>query len=373
MLKLNFHASWLFTFGASLIVLSPLIKGPVNYLAFTLIFLGTNILILSFIWQAIEKGIITIVISPLSMISFFFLAVIAFSYIFTINPPSTRYGFFTMASVIINSTFLSFIPCNRLLKPEGLSYKGVTQGFSLEGRPQISEDKLWQRLCAVLVIAVSALSLMALYQYITGRSDFEGRAHAAFVTPNSFAGYLLLTMPVLMGLYLAAKRYVIIFFLLNMLSFAALLATGTGGRWMFLAAAVLVALILFWIFAPIHSSPIPPLAKSPSSPPLKKGDEGGLNGGEGGGGKWRNVKTRLIFLFLGFLAVLLIFLLPVGNGNVSFFPKSAEISGSTADRLNIWESTWSVIKEHPIRGVGFWSFHTIYSKYKNQIYKNVEH
>jgi O-antigen ligase/Tfp pilus assembly protein PilF len=216
---------------------------------------------------------------------------------------------------------------------------------------------------------------MALYQYITGHSNFAGRAHATFVNPNSFSGYLLLTIPVMTGLYLASqiKQYVVLFFILNILCFAALLATGTGGRWIFLAAAVAVALILFWIFVPVHSSPIPPLAKSPSFPPFSKGDEGGLKGGKGGFEKGRNVKTRLIVLFLGFLAALFIFFLPVGNGNVAFSPKPVELSGSTMDRLNIWKSTWEVIKEHPVRGVGFWSFHTIYSKYKNQIYKNVEH
>ncbi|MBI3754041.1 MAG: tetratricopeptide repeat protein [Deltaproteobacteria bacterium] len=336
MTQKSFHTIWLFIFNASLIILTPFIRGPGNYLAFTLIFLGTNILILSFLWQVIEQGVLKISASPLSIVSFLFLAVIALSYLFTINPPSTRYGFFTMASVIINGAFLSFVSCNRLLKPEGLSYKGVTQGFSLEGRPLISEQRLWQGLCAVLGIAVSAFSLFALYQYITGRSDFEGRAQAAFVTPNSFAGYLLLTMPVLMWLYLAAKRNAIIFFLLNMLAFAALLATGTGGRWILLAAAVGTALLLFWLFA------------SPA-------------------------RKRLVLLAIGFLAVLLIFFAPIGNGKVSLSPKPAELSGSTQDRLNIWRSTWEVIQGHPIRGVGFWSFHTIYSKYKNQIYQNVEH
>ena len=242
MISVGLHIRGIFIFNAAILTLTPFIRGPGNYLAFTLIFLSTNLLIVSFLWQAIKTGTMKIVLSPLSAISFLFLGIIFISYFFTINPPSTRYGFFTMASVIINGAFLSFV------------------------RPG---ERLWKGLCFVLVITLSFLCVMALYQYITGHSNFAGRAHATFVNPNSFSGYLLLT--------------------------------------------------------------------------------------------------------IGLLAILFLFLIPLGNNKDSFSPKPAEISGSTQDRLNIWKSTLEVIKEHPIRGVGFWSFHTIYSKYKNRIYKNVEH
>ncbi|MDP2682912.1 MAG: O-antigen ligase family protein [Deltaproteobacteria bacterium] len=214
------------------------------------------------------------------------------------------------------------------LQGEGQGGDGVKKVFP--------EQRLWNGLCLILVITVTALSLMALYQYITGHSSFEGRGHGTFVNPNSFAGYLLLTMPVLIGLYLVSERSKYIFFFPSLLSFAALLSTGTGGRWIILTAAIAAALIFFWIFAPAH-------------------------------------RARLKVLILGLLAVLLLFSITSGNGNASFSPKPAELSGSTTDRLNIWKSTWGVIKEHPIRGVGFWSFHTIYSKYKNQAYKDIEH
>lgn len=305
----RFHTSWLFIFNTSLIILTPSIRGPGNYLAFTLIFISTNLLILSFIWQAIKNGSIEICLSPLSAVSLLFLAVILSSLFFTINPASTRYGFFTMASVIINSIFLSFI---------------------------LPQNKLWETLLSVLTITVSALSVIALYQYLTGHGSFEGRGHGTFLNPNSYAGYLLLTMPVLIGLYLSFDRMKYFFFFLSLLSFAALLSTGTGGRWILLTAAIAAALMFFWIFAHAHS-------------------------------------VRLKVLILGFLTILLLFSIPSGNGNALFSPKPAELSGSTTDRLNIWKSTWSVIKEHPIRGVGFWSFHTIYTKYKNQAYKNIEH
>ena len=358
----RFHIIWLFIFNTSLIILTPLIRGPGNYLAFTLIFLCINLLTLSFVWQAIKNGAIEIVLPPLSVLSLLFLGVILSSFFFTINPPSTRYGFFTMASVIINSIFLSFI---------------------------LPKNKLWKGLTFVLAITVFILSVISLYQYLTGGGSFEGRGHATFVNPNSFAGYLLLTMPVLIGLYLlpsplttrvvgsqrglkmnptltlilslmerkspspsrggqgrgwGIKHFLdkYIFFFLSLVSFAALLSTGTGGRWILLTAAVAVALILFWIFAP----------------------------------PGRAHRPRLKVLATGFIAVLFLFFLPALGGENSknlFSPKPAELSGSTADRLNIWKSTWGVIKEHPLRGVGFWSFHTVYSKYKNRIYKNVEH
>src|SRR3990167_5803171 len=113
----RFHIIWLFIFNTSLIILTPLIRGSGNYLAFTLIFLSTNILILSFVWQAIKNGAIEIVLSPLSVVSLFFLCIILSSFFFTINPASTRYGFFTMASVIINSIFLSFVRPTGLHQP----------------------------------------------------------------------------------------------------------------------------------------------------------------------------------------------------------------------------------------------------------------
>ncbi|MBI5892298.1 MAG: O-antigen ligase family protein [Deltaproteobacteria bacterium] len=216
-----------------------------------------------------------------------------------------------MTSVIINGIFLSFLPF---------------------------KHRLWKGMCIILIITTTFLSLFAIYQYTTGHSSFSGRAHATFVNPNSFSGYLLLTMPLLIGLYLLFEKieYAALFFVLTMLSFAALLATGTGGRWLFLIASIAVALLLFWLFIPKH-------------------------------------KARLKILIIGFFTVLLLFFTPLGTGSSIFSPKQEEISGLTIDRLNIWQSTWEIIKGHPIRGVGFWNFHTIYSKYKNPAYKNVEH
>lgn len=306
-----FHIIWLFIFNAALLALTPLIRGPGNILAFTIIFLCANLLILSFVWHTIKNGSIEIIISPLSAISFIFLGVILFSFLDSINPLSTRYGFFAMTTVIINGMFLSFLP---------------------------PKHKIWKGLSFILVTTITFLSLFAVYQYITGQSSFSGRAHATFVNPNSFSGYLLLTMPLLIGLYLLFEKieYAALFFVLTMLSFAALLSTGTGGRWLFFIAAVASALLLFRLFVPKH-------------------------------------KTRLKILFIGFFAVLLLFFIPLGTGRNILSPKPEEISGSTIDRLNIWKSTWEIIKEHPIRGVGFWNFHTIYSKYKNPAYKNIEH
>lgn len=311
MLQMPFYIIWLFIFNASLIALTPLIRGPGNILAFTLIFLCTNLLILSFVWHTIKNGLIEIVLSPLSLISFLFLGVILFSFFYSINPLSTRYGFFAMTTVIVNGIFLSFLP---------------------------PKHKIWKGLSFILVTTVTFLSLFAVYQYITGHSSFSGRAHATFVNPNSFSGYLLLTIPLLIGLYILFEKkieHAVLFFVLIMLSSAALLATGSAGRWMFLAAAIGVALIIFWMFVPAH-------------------------------------RARLKILILGFLTVLLFFLIP-SAGSSPFSPKPAEISESTIDRLNIWKSTWEIIKEHPVRGVGFWNFHTIYSKYKNPAYKNIEH
>jgi O-antigen ligase/tetratricopeptide (TPR) repeat protein len=217
-----------------------------------------------------------------------------------------------MSSVIINGTLLSFI----------------------------SQKKgLWKWLLYILAVTVAVLSIMAIYQYITGHSNLAGRAHAAFVNPNSFSGYLLLTSPILIGLYLICKSLAgrVFFLLLITISFAALLASGTGGRWIAIVAAIVVALALFWMFLPAQ-------------------------------------RKKLLFLFVGLIAVVLIFIIPAGEmGEGIFLPNIKEISGSTSDRLNIWKSTWGIIKEHPIRGVGFWSFHTIYSKYKNEIYRNVTH
>ncbi len=144
---------------AFLILFTPFIKGPIEYLNYTLVFLSASALLFFWLVTSIHRGSLKVYFTPLAVAPIIFLALIVTSSLYTINPSATRYGLLAMGSFIIVCL--------------------VTGSIA-------PDKRLWRSLIWVVVIISTLLSLYALFQYSTRTGNFMGRAHATFVNPNSF-------------------------------------------------------------------------------------------------------------------------------------------------------------------------------------------
>jgi putative inorganic carbon (HCO3(-)) transporter len=291
---------------AFLIAFTPFIKGPSHYL----VPLSANLLLFLWLLTVFQHGTIRISVTPLTVIPLLFLGIIAASSLYTINHSATIYGLMMMGSFItIGFITAATAPC----------------------------DRLWRGLLRVVVIVATLLSLYALFQLLTNTGNYPGRANSTFVNPNSFSGYLVLIMPLIMVLSIRGGRYRYHLLGVVALNYAALLATGTGGRWIVFVGAIFFVLFIFWLFLPTK-------------------------------------RKRLIPLTVTFLSVTALFLIPaVMDGGGSMAPKAVGVIAPMADRFHIWESTWEIIKGAPIIGRGFWTFNAIYPMYKNILFEGVDH
>jgi tetratricopeptide (TPR) repeat protein len=291
---------------AFLIAFAPFIKGPSH----CLIILAANLLLFLWLLTVIQHGTIRISVTPLTVIPLLFLGIIAASSLYTINHSATIYGLMMMGSFIT---------------------------ICLVTATRDSGDCLWRGLLRVVVIVATLLSLYALFQLLTNTGNYPGRANSTFVNPNSFSGYLVLIMPLIMVLSIRGGSYRYHLLGVVALNYAALLATGTGGRWIVFVGAIFFVLFIFWLFLPTK-------------------------------------RKRLIPLTVTFLSVTALFLIPaVMDGGGSMAPKAVGVIAPMADRFHIWESTWEIIKGAPIIGRGFWTFNAIYPMYKNILFEGVEH
>ena len=103
--------------------------------------------------------------------------------------------------------------------------------------------------CLALVILACLLAPLGVLQAALGRGDFitdgPARAHSAFVTPNSFAGFLIVVIPMAAALALTARRRAgrIALWCATALLFAALVLSQSRGAWV--AGAIAAALFLW--------------------------------------------------------------------------------------------------------------------------------
>ncbi|MFQ5585808.1 MAG: tetratricopeptide repeat protein [Thermodesulfobacteriota bacterium] len=296
---------------AALIAFTPFIKGPANYLRYTIIFLSANLLLTLWFLKAIHRGTLRLSLAPLTVLPVIFLVVIAASLFYTISLSATTYGVLVMGSFVASCI--------------------VTASTA-------PDHPLWGRLFRVVVIVSTLLSLYAITQYLTHTGNYSGRAHATFVNPNSFSGYLVLLLPLLMVLSIREGRHR--YYLLGVVAvnYAALLATGAGGWWLVFVGPIFFVVVICWIF-------LPP-----------------------------NERKRLIPLTVMILSVTAFFQIPATlGGGGSMLPKASGVIAPMAERLHIWESTWEIIKGAPLLGRGFWTFHSIYPMYKNRLFEGVDH
>ena len=305
-------------------VMLPFISGPGDLPVFTLFFISANLLVFAAILNIIKDGKISLPISSAYILPLIFLCYLYAGQIYSINRAATKFGALLFGSAI--ACGLS-IPLLNLSK------------------------KAWRFLLTTLIITATSLSLYAAYQYLALGGNYAGRAHSVFVNPNSFSGYLVLIIPLLLGVYFSAGKYWKWLLVPIAIQYAALLASGKGGRWFVFVVAIFFALFFYRIVFPRIARTNP-------------GSEGYLT-----------LKQRVKPLLPVLLLVTILFVIPFDTGaHNEISPGSMrEAFPPMAERLKIWQSTWQVIKENPVAGTGYFTFHNIYLKYKDPAYRDVNH
>ncbi|MBI5874510.1 MAG: O-antigen ligase family protein [Deltaproteobacteria bacterium] len=303
----------------------PFIASAKDIHLYTLFFLSANFLLFLMFLRAIAGKRFDMPHSALYYLPLVFLFYIFIGQIYSINTSTTRFGFMLFGSVVI---------C-------GLS-------IPLLGLPK----KIWVCWTTTLILAVTAFSIYAIYQYITAGGNYNGRAHSVFVNPNSFSGYLLLIMPLLVGLYFSREKHWKWLLIPIAIQYSALLASGKGGRW-----PLFVGAISFVIF--FYRMIFPKIA--------------GLYEGANTCNQLQAIKQRLKPLLVVLTVATILFAIPMGLHNEASPSKIREAFPPMMERFKIWESTWEVIKENPVFGTGYFTFHNIYLKYKDSAFRDVNH
>lgn len=185
---------------------------------------------------------------------------------------------------------------------------------------EIETKEQLHRVLVAVVMASTVLALIGIYQYIVGvdikeewvdttsNGDIRARAYSVFGNPNIFAEYLVMTIPLSVGIFWSTKRDgVRIFYLvLFAVQVAALLMTMSRGGWLGLAVAAFVFICL--------------------------------------------VRKELLLLAIPLVGAS-VFVLP--ESILSRFMTIFNFAdSSTSYRFKIWEITETVIRDHFLVGVG---------------------
>lgn len=187
----------------------------------------------------------------------------------------------------------------------------------------INEVKTTEQLHGVIVAVVCAATLLALvgiYQYVVGvdikkewvdtssNGAIRARAYSVFGNPNIFAEYLVMTIPLCVGLFWSTKRdgVRIFFLLLFAVQVFSLFMTMSRGGWLGLAVAAFVFICL--------------------------------------------VRKELLLLAIPLMGAA-VFVVPESIVN-RFMTIFNFADSSTSYRFKIWEITEAVIRDHFIVGLG---------------------
>ncbi|MDD7362572.1 MAG: O-antigen ligase family protein [Peptoniphilus sp.] len=123
---------------------------------------------------------------------------------------------------------------------------------------EADDEKRLHEIFSAIAIASTVLALIGIAQYVIGidveeewvdkasNGDIRARVYSLFGNPNIFAEYLVMTMPILVGVFWTTKRdsvrlTFIAMFLINLL---ALFMTMSRGGWLGLAVAAFVFLFI---------------------------------------------------------------------------------------------------------------------------------
>ncbi|MBL7130654.1 MAG: O-antigen ligase family protein [Candidatus Omnitrophica bacterium] len=208
-----------------------------------------------------------------------------------------------------------------------------------------------RKVLIVLVGAGSLLSLYAIYQFFWGFQNIlnylsqtepypyaeeflaRKRVFSTFFSPNMFAGYLIVIMPLAMGLFLDSlikkRRFLWILTGLSIaFMFIALLLTKSLGAWISLFVAFLVFSALLFGYHP-------------------------------------RLKHRILLAAVIVCIVITSMLTAIIITRANYFLDFNNSQNSIIQRLFFWKATARIIKDFPLTGVGVGNFGLIYPNYKN--------
>ncbi len=202
----------------------------------------------------------------------------------------------------------------------------------------------------VLVAAGFLLSLYAIYQFFWGFQkvlDYLGpaevhayareflsrkRVFATFLSPNMFAGYLIMLLPLGVGLFFDGLIKKKPLFCLStgcsiLLMFTALVLSKSIGAWLSLLVIFLVFSALLCVYFPIFRP---------------------------------KVILSAVFICIIIISILAGILIIRADSLLDF----SDLQNPIAQRLYFWRSTVKIIKDFPFAGVGPGNFGSIYRNYK---------
>lgn len=167
------------------------------------------------------------------------------------------------------------------------------------------------------------VALVGLFYYFIGILTYDGRLEGFFNSPNYLAMYLAPGFIVLCYLLLTTEGKNKIFWLANLIIIGVVLyLTRSYGAWLGISAATL------WIFL-------------------------------AGSGENIRYLGSLLFKFYILLFIIFVVFLPFYGGSWVF-----ENNPSFQSRLMIWRTSWEMIKNHPVFGIGPGMFQEYYLKYQ---------
>ncbi|MCK4245058.1 MAG: O-antigen ligase family protein, partial [Candidatus Omnitrophica bacterium] len=215
-----------------------------------------------------------------------------------------------------------------------------------------SSTKEIKSILRIIIILATLLSLLGLFQYFTNTTPFpfcsRGRAYSIFITPNTFAAYLNLILPLLFIFFFISekKKFLLTIILVNWLAF---LATQSRSGYISLFLSLLIIL--------------PFLIR-------KRKDLPGFS-------------FRFFILFFALLISTIFFFLqssifmrkdsvPIAIERSKAIVSPFEASSAQA-RLKFYKSAIKVIKKYPFSGTGFYTFHLIYPSVKDPSFRGTTH
>ncbi len=222
--------------------------------------------------------------------------------------------------VIIISTITSIKPgMDGSLRDLALHLGGLSFLFVMVNTVKTKED--FNRIMSFLLAAASLVALYGLYQYVVGveldaawvdvenNPDLKTRVYSVFYNPNILAEYLIMLIPLAVGLFWFTKKLAkkIFYLAIVLIMSLALILTMSRGGWLGFAFSALIFIIL--------------------------------------------IERRL-----------LLSIIPISLAGVFFLPQSIinrilsirnVADSSNAYRLKLWEITGDIIRDNPIAGVGF--------------------
>lgn len=222
------------------------------------------------------------------------------------------------AILIVFATFTSRNPSGSF-RDFAIHISGI--GFLLVMVNSVENKNQFNVIATFLVFAASLVALYGLYQYVVGveidrawvdvanNPDMKVRVYSVFGNPNILAEYLIMIIPISVGLFWHSKKLLkkLIFLGTSLIMSLALVLTMSRGGWIGFAMSALIFIVL--------------------------------------------VEKRL-----------LLSLIPISIGGVYLLPESIMNrilsitnfkDSSNAYRFKIWEITSQIIRDHKMIGVGF--------------------